>query len=43
MMENNARVKGSGKDTPNPRNQDKYWREKDILFLKYSILRLKLL
>jgi len=40
---NNARVKGSGEDTPNLGDQDKYWREKDILSLKCSVLRLKLL
>ena len=42
-MKNDAAVKNSGKNRSDPHEQDKYWTEKETLFLKSNSLRFKLL
>ncbi|MDH5794995.1 MAG: hypothetical protein OEZ24_02685 [Candidatus Bathyarchaeota archaeon] len=42
-MNNDAAVKNCGKNRLDPQDQDKYWTEKETLFLKSNILRFKLL
>jgi len=42
-MDNNATVRNSEKKESDLQSQDKYWTEKEILFLKSNILRFKLL